>query len=147
MARLDRRVLREHEERILQGLASFYYQGGHTSEAYRDDDTGGVYEHKLAHRLGYKLAGDRSPAEFIEACRALESQGFVRRTKRSPDFPEMGIWPTLAGLDRAEYLEAPAIKKAWRQLAKRWPEILVAITTTVVTLAISSFFGLFGIKR
>jgi hypothetical protein len=65
MGKLDRRLLREHEERILRGLASFYYEAGHTSEAYRDDDTGGVYEHKLAHRLGYKLApGDRSPGEL-----------------------------------------------------------------------------------
>jgi hypothetical protein len=58
----------------------------------------------------------------------------------------MGIWPTLAGLDRAEYLEAPAIKKAWRQVAKRWPEILAAAITTIITLAISSFFGLFSSK-
>jgi hypothetical protein len=112
---------------------AFYYESGHTSEAYRDEDSGGIYEHKLADRLGFKLAsGDRSPPEFIEACRALEAQGHVRRTKRKADFPEMGIWPTLSGLDRAEYLEATRLKKAWLQIAKRWPEILVSVVTTIV---------------
>jgi len=147
MTNLDRKVLRHHEDKILRGLVSFYYGPGHTSEAYRDEETGGIYEHKLADRLGYKLAvGDRSPPEFIEACRALEAQGYVRRTRRKPDFPEMGIWPTVSGLDRAEYLEAAVVTKAWMQLSKRWPEILVSAVTTIVTLTIAWLLGLFGLR-
>lgn len=146
MARLNRKALRAHEERILKGLAEVYYEGGFESDAYRDESTGGIYEHKLAHRLGYKLAPqDRSPSEFIEACRILEGSGYVRRVKRSPDFPEFGIWPTVAGLDRAEYVNSSWLGKARLQLATRWPEILVAALTTIVTLALSNLFGWFGL--
>ena len=146
MAKLDRRTLRKHEENILRGLAAFYYEAGYKSDAYRDDETGGIYEHKLANRLGYELIGkDRSPPDFVEACRALEAQGLVRRTRRKEDFPEMGIWPTISGLDRAEYLEASVLKKAGIQLGRRWPEILVSAVTTIVTLAIAWLLGLFGL--
>lgn len=146
MTNLNRKTLRQHEEKIRQGLVDFYYEAGHASEAYRDEDTGGIYEHKLAQRLGYSLvSGDRSPPEFIEACRALEAQGLVRRIKRKPDFPEPGIWPTLAGLDRAEYLKASPLTKLWLELAKRWPEILVSAVTAILTLGISAFFGWFGL--
>lgn len=92
MAGLSRKRLREHEDCILKGLADFYYEGGFASEDYRDESTGGVYEHKLANRLGFKLTqDDRSPPEFLEACRVLELNGFVRRLRRSAGFPELGI--------------------------------------------------------
>ena len=61
MAKLNRK----HEEKILRGLVVFYYEAGYKSDAYRDDETGGIYEHKLANRLGYALTGkDRSPPDY-----------------------------------------------------------------------------------
>ena len=145
MPELNRKRLRALEDQILRGLASFYYDSGHKSADYRDPETGGVYEHKLASKLGFQLESG-SPPEFIEACHALEAQGLVRRNKRKPDFPEYGIWPTLQGLDRAEYLEASVLGKLAKQLAKRWPEIAVSVLTTIATLLVSWFLGLFGLK-
>ena len=145
MTQLSRKRLRALENQILRGLASFYYDSGHKSADYRDPESGGIYEHKLASRLGFQVDGG-SPPEFIEACRALEAQGLVRRNKRLPEFPEQGIWPTLQGLDRAEYLEASPIGKLGKQVAKRWPEIAVSVLTTVATLLVSWLLGLFGLK-
>lgn len=150
MTSLDRKKLREHEERILRGLVKFYYEQGHALDAYRDDDTGGIYEHKLAKRLGYPVNDMRSPPEFLEACRALEAQGYVRRTKRKRDIPELGIWPTLQGLDHAAYLDASRLKRIWLQVEMQWPQIIVSIVTTIlttiVTLVIASLLGLFGLS-
>lgn len=145
MSELNRKRLRALEDQILRGLVSFYYDSGHKSADYRNPETGGVYEHKLAGKLGFQLDGG-SPPEFIEACRALEAQGLVRRNKRTAEVPEYGIWPTLSGLDRAEYLEASVVGKLGKQLAKRWPEIAVSVFTTVATLFVSWFLGLFGLK-
>lgn len=146
MQTLDRATLRKHEEKILRGLVAFYDESGHKSDTYRDDETGGIYEHKLANQLDYKLVeGDRSPPEFVEACRALEAQGYVRRTRRKQDFPELGIWPTIAGLDRTDYLESSILMKAWFHLRQRWPEILISAVTTIVTLMVARLLGLFGL--
>lgn len=146
MANLDRAALRRLENRILVGLVEFYSEGGYTSSDYRDPESGGVYEHKLAHKLGFKLGpGDSSPPEFTEACRMLEAQAFVRRLRRSQEFQELGIWPTVQGLERAEYLSAGWLGKLRSQLCTRWPDIaaavLTAALTTIATLAVSSFMG------
>lgn len=147
MTSIDRRTLRKLEKKILLGLVDFYYESGHKSEGYRDPDSGGLYEHKLAHKLGFALApGDRSPPEFLEACRMLEAQGLVHRIKRTQEFPELGIWPTFQGLDRAEYLAAAPLERLALQLKTRWPEIVVSVLTTVATLTVSWFLGLFGLK-
>jgi len=146
MTKLDRTTLRSHEEKILISLVDFYYESGHQSENYRNDESGGIYEHKLAHKLGYELNQEsRTPPEFIEACRMLEANGFVRRRKRRDDFPELGIWPTIKGLDRVEYLKSGIFGKARHQLVRRWPQILTSAVTTIVTLTIAWVFGLFGL--
>lgn len=145
MAELNRKLLRALEDKILRGLVKFYYESGHKAADYRDPETGGVYEHKLASKLGFEFDGDSPPA-FIEACRALEAQGLVRRNKRRQDFAEYGIWPTLQGLDRAEYLEASVVGKLGKQFAKRWPEIAVSVLTTIATLLVSWALGIIGIK-
>ncbi len=158
MSNFNRKALQEHERRVLCGLVAFYYESGYTSESYRDDVNGGIYEHKLASQLGYSLApGDRSPPEFIEACKALETQGYVRRMKRKADFPEMGIWPTLAGLNHAENLNdsqpidmAPAPITTTRQVptpliqswtrnhpSKNWWQKLTAPQASILAAAIA----------
>ncbi len=104
---LDHRTLEKLEEKILIGLCEFYAEHGSKQEKHKDIETGGMYEHKLAVRLGYELDKDGSPPWFIEACKALEVRGYVRRTKRRDDFREMGIWPTVDGLERGYYLTAP----------------------------------------
>jgi hypothetical protein len=133
---LDRKSLRSHERKILDGLVDFYYEAGYKADAYRDPETGGIYEHKLATRVGYELEGNFPPPEFLEAALILESQGFVRRVIRKPDFPVMGIWPTPSGLDHHEYLHKSALGKIGHHVAKNWPSILVSFVTTIVVLVL-----------
>ena len=81
----------------------------------------------------------------------LESDGLVKRLKREPDSPLLGIWPTRTALDRAEYLRAGPLRRIY-YLARdnAYLVVVAAITaaaTTVVTLLISSLFGLFGLGK
>ena len=136
---MNRKSLRQHEDKILLGLVDFYYEVGYTQDAYCDPNTGGIYEHKLANRLGYKLVNSKPPHEFIEAAKILESRGFVRRNFRKQDFDVMGIWTTPAGLDRAEYLEMPKYRKAIYQLKDNWVQITVsAIVALITTLCVEA---------
>ena len=102
---MNRNELRRLENLLLAELVKFY-ESGYCS-AGLDPDRGGIYEHKLAARMGFKLVqpGDRTPPELLAAADALASRGYVTRRRRRDDFPELGIWPTPAGLDRAEYLQ------------------------------------------
>ena len=135
---MDRRELRKHEEQLLNGLVEFYYSGGYKADAYRDSETGGIYEHKLATKLGYELVGGRPPPEFIEAALILESQGFVRRLVRKPDFPVMGIWPTPSGLDHHEYLHKSFIGKLGHHISKNWQTMLISFVTALVTMLLGA---------
>lgn len=100
--------LETHVKKILKGLVEFYLESGYTSDAYNDPEKGGIYEHKLAHKLGYKLApNDFPPPEFIAAAQILEAREFVKRMKRQPDYPILGIWPTPKGISEYQRLLEP----------------------------------------
>ena len=90
--------LTEDEKRILVGLVDFYYDNGYQSKDYNDPETGGIYEHKFATRLGYQLQEDGfPPVDFQIAAQTLEERGLVKRLIRNIDFPIKGIWPTAKG--------------------------------------------------
>jgi len=91
-----------HEKKILYGLVSFYVEGGYKSPELMDPETGGIYENKLANRLGYPLQDNQPPAEFIAAAKILKEQGYVRRLRRNTEIETMGIWPTPKGLEEVE---------------------------------------------
>jgi len=138
---------RQIEDRVLLGLVAFHFESGLKSENYRDPKTGGIFEHKLAHRLGFVLApGDRCPSEMLEACRSLEARNFVLRIVRNADMGEFGIWPTLQGIERVEYLSAPPLKKVILALRSQWTEILTSAITILVVLCVSWLLGLFGLR-
>jgi hypothetical protein len=138
---LNRKDLKKHEDRVLNGLIEFYYNEGYKSDQYRDPKTGGIYEKKLAKYLNYSLDNDQAPAEFIEAAVMLESQGFVRRQARLPENPIMGIWPTPKGLDHHDFIQKPWYKKVVIKGAQKWDTILVSILTTLITITIRSCVG------
>lgn len=141
-----RKTLQLRENKVLTALADFYYEHGYKAEAYVDPETGGIYENKFAERIGYKLIeGDKPPPEFTAATTMLEAQGYVRRIQRREDFPIMGVWPTLKGLDRAEYLNQHILGKTIFKIKENWAQILIAFITTLITLTLSSVFGLFGL--
>lgn len=97
--RMEFNELDTHVQKILKGLVEFYLEHGYKDEAYNDPERGGIYEHKLANRLGYQLTpGDYPPPEFMAAAQILEAKGFVKRMKRNDDFPILGIWPTPSGV-------------------------------------------------
>jgi hypothetical protein len=105
---MDYRELEADRNKILLGLVKFYYESGYTSSAYMDPETGGIYEHKLANILGYRLTQDNQPPpEFVAATKLLEEQGCVRRMRRNPNITTMGVWPTSKGLEEIENLRAP----------------------------------------
>lgn len=149
---MNPKELREHEENILLSLVEFFYEHGYKSTSYMDATTGGIYENKLGHQLGYAVTAENLPSpEFILAATMLESKGYVRRVRRNPDSPLMGIWPTNTGLEYAEFLKAPWHKKilliARRNQAAILSSVVTAILTTVATLLVASFLGLFGLKK
>lgn len=107
----DTLKLTEDEKRILIGLIDFYYEYGYQSKDYNDPETGGIYEHKFATRIGYKLLENGfPPVEFEIAAQTLEERGFVKRLIRNKDFPIKGIWPTAEGF--IVYTEIVASEKA-----------------------------------
>jgi hypothetical protein len=93
--------LDDETARILLRLYEMYQ-----TSRFQYENTGGVYEHKLANSLDYPLDEGRSPVRFLSACRRLEAAGLVVRRLRSEDFPENGIWPTETGLHLSETLRA-----------------------------------------
>jgi hypothetical protein len=105
---MDYEELEADRNKILLGLVKFYYESGYKSSAYMDPETGGIYEHKLANILGYRLIqDDQPPPEFVAATKLLEEQGCVRRMRRNPNVAMMGVWPTSKGLEEIEKLRAP----------------------------------------
>jgi len=109
---MDFKGLDAHRKKILRGLVDFYLERGHTQSEYMNPETGGLYENKLAHMLGYSVTQDnQAPPEFIAAAGILEEQGYVRRLRRNPNIAIMGIWPTHKGLEEAKYLSARWYKK------------------------------------
>lgn len=84
--------------RLLAELVDFHLQHGIRSDNYLDEETGGIYEHKLANRLGIEVSNASLPVEFLDAAPELERKGLVRRNLRRPDFPVQGIRPTEKGV-------------------------------------------------
>jgi hypothetical protein len=146
---VNRKELRKHERKVLLGLVDYFYGEGHTSAALNDPETGGIYERKLAARLGYDPGGEDGPDARLQAASVvLASNGWVRRARRDPDSPLMAVWPTAKGLDHAEYLRARRWRKPLIVLTSDWKPIWVsvvtALLTTIVALFVGSLFGLFG---
>lgn len=110
--------LTEHEKRILIGLVDFYHDYGYQSKEYNDPETGGIYEHKFATRVGYQLQEDGfPPVDFQIAVQTLEERGLVKRFVRNKDFPIKGIWPTAKGF--ILYNEITSSEKQNRSTAKK----------------------------
>lgn len=149
---MDLKTLRKHEDKILLGLVDFYFERGYTSHTYQDPDKGGLYENKLGHQLGYAVTSENLPApEFIAPARSLEEQGYVRRIKRQEGSELRGIWPTLAGLKRVEYLRAHVWRKVVIVARDHSTNLVISaittVVTTLVTLMIARFLGLFGLGK
>lgn len=89
-----------HAQKILKGLVEFHLEQGYQNDSYNDPETGGIYEHKLAARLGYELIkpSDFPPQDFMAAIQILEAKGFIKRNKRKDDYPIMGVRPTTQGV-------------------------------------------------
>jgi len=145
---MDRKTLLRHERKILLGLTDFFLESGFKEVAYHDIETGGIYENKLAIRLGYELQENSPPGEFLAAARNLQEAGYVWRARRQPDYPILGIWPTRAGLDKAEYLRASALRKVQLLIGDNLAAIVTSVVTTVVTtfasLTVAQLLGLIG---
>jgi hypothetical protein len=99
---LQRRILlwlrdRVHEEELLSGFDPTY---------------GGLAEQEIARQLG-----ERYSTDFQLACDELEHRGWVLRSvgEMRPRHV-MRIWPTPAGLRRADDLALPWWKKAARRI-------------------------------
>ncbi len=84
--------------RLLAELVDYHLQHGIRSDNYLDEETGGIYEHKLANRMGIEVNNASLPVEFLDAAADLERKGLVRRNRRRPDFPVQGIRPTEEGI-------------------------------------------------
>jgi hypothetical protein len=105
---MDYRELEVDRNKILLGLVNYHLKHGYKYPEYMDSETGGIYEHKLASMLGYRLTEDnKPPPEFVAATKMLEEQGCVRRIRRNPNFEIMGVYPTSKGLEEIEKLRAP----------------------------------------
>ena len=142
---MDQNMLTRYQDKILIGLVDFFFESGYKSKAYIDPNTGGIYENKLEERLGLQAGNESPSAEFLIAAQMLEAKGYVRRMKRLPDSPLMGIWPTALGLERAMYLKASFLKKIGLVLKNNSHSIIVSALTTIITLLIAWLFKLFGL--
>ena len=89
------------ETRLLIELVEFHDQQGAQSDSYLDEETGGIYEHKLASLMGMELENGTPPIVFLEAAAHLERKRLVRRNLRRPDYPIKGIRPTDKGINTA----------------------------------------------
>jgi len=147
--RLNMRDLRDLEERILIHLTDFYLEIGFQQPTHDDPERGGLYENKLAVRLGYP-PGDTvmPPAEVTAATKRLEARGLVRRIRRVDGQELMGVWPTPAGLDRAHYIRATLFERVritYRENdAKLLVTVVTSLATTLVSLVAAGAVGLLG---
>jgi len=109
----DPRLVRELQRRILLWLRA----------RVQDDDLlsgfdpahDGLAEQEIARQLG-----ERYSTAFQEACDELEDRGYVHRSVGEIRLRHvMRMWPTPAGLRRADELALPWWKKAARRLGPR----------------------------
>ena len=131
---INRKELKQHEDRILIGLVDYHYKSEFRRD-YWDERSGGIYEHQLAEKLDYEVLDEKPAAWFGEACGILENKHLVKRILRQPS-QVLAILPTPEGLDHAAYLKLSPFGKAIHQLKSKWPDILVAVVTAAVTATV-----------
>ena len=109
----DSRLVRELQRRILLWLRARVDDDDLLSGF--DPAREGLAEQEIARQLG-----ERYSIAFQEACDELEDRGWVQRTVGEIRLQHvMRIWPTPAGLRRADELAMPWWKKAARRLRVR----------------------------
>jgi len=134
--------LEDLERRLLEELVNFHLQHGIQSEQYMDPETGGIYEHKLASRIGISSTGDHASPEVVAACGALAEKGLVRLNLRKPDYPVRGVRPTQAGLALVRYWQMTWKQKTLHWLKNNWPSWALPIALTILTSIILRLMGL-----
>jgi len=109
----DPRLVRDLQRRILLWLRARVDDDDVLSGF--DPAREGLPEQEIARQLG-----ERYSTAFQEACDELEDRGYVHRSVGEIRLRHvMRLWPTPAGLRRAEELAAPWWKKAVRRLGAR----------------------------
>lgn len=148
--RFDHKAQRILEKRILVALVNFYFEAGHKEKAYIDPSAGGLYENKLAARMGYDPTIDLPTPEFTAATRSLAAKGLVVRIQRNPSNPLMGVWPTAAGIDKAELWGGSLSSRLQGLMHQQGTPIVVAalisIAASVGTILLAVAKGWFGLK-
>jgi len=110
---LDTRLVRELQRRILLWLRARVHEDELLSGF--DPALEGLAEQEIARQLG-----ERYSTAFQEACDELEDRGYVHRSVGEIRLRHvMRIWPTPAGMRRADELALPWWKKAARRLGAR----------------------------
>ena len=109
----DPRLVRELQRRILLWLRA-RVQDDELLSGF-DPAQNGLAEQEIARQLG-----ERYSTAFQEACDELEDRGYVHRSVGEIRLRHvMRMWPTPAGLRRADELALPWWKKAARRLGPR----------------------------
>jgi predicted nucleotide-binding protein len=116
---IDRREAERLADRILVALSDWYYESGFDSEHYRNPDTGGIYETRLAAMMdvpnvpnGFQEGTIDVPSPlFLAATEILMEGGYVKRLKRKPNYPVLGLQHTEKGLKRAAELKSSWLDK------------------------------------
>lgn len=135
--------LEDLERRLLEELVNFHLQHGIRSKEYLDPETGGIYEQKLAARLGIPTTSDGlASSEVVAACEALAERGLARLNLRKPDYPVRGIRPTQAGLALVHYWQMTWKQKTLHWLKNNWPSWALPIALTILTSLILRLMGL-----
>jgi hypothetical protein len=99
------------EEEILAEIVAYHLSPDGRSEHYRHPTTGGMYEHKLANRLGH-FKQDKPTSEFMAAVEVLEAHGLIERLVRKEGYQYLGVRPTPSGIAQAS--QAPSVNEAVR---------------------------------
>lgn len=130
---MNHREMQVLQDRILMALVDFYYKDGYKSDTYNDEHRGGLYENKLADKMGFTVTPENlPPPDFLTACQQLRDRGYVRRCIRNDQNPRLlGIWPLPSGLDRVDYFKKP-----------RWKRLLIDNTRDVRTIVVSAIVAL-----
>jgi len=109
----DPRLVRSLQSRILIWLRARVHEDELLSGF--DPAREGLAEQEIARQLG-----ERYSTAFQEACDELEDRGYVHRSVGEIRLRHvMRMWPTPAGLRRADELALPWWKKAARRLGAR----------------------------
>ncbi|MEO6001522.1 MAG: hypothetical protein ABIZ04_20885 [Opitutus sp.] len=128
--------IKKLERRILAELVNLYYDGALEHDQYHEKN-GGIYEHKLATKIGFSVTREnRADPIFREACRRLESRGYVTLLDRQGGIAAKGVWPTHKGLEDCQLFCGPMPKRFWLTICRQWPSLTVSVITSVTTVMI-----------